>query len=147
MTVVRAVRGAIQIDRDDPEVIFADTGELLMEVIRRNGLALPDIISVFFTMTPDLGSCFPAAAVRDLGLTDIPMMCAAEIDVPNAMRRVIRLLAHINTDQPQSAIEHVYLRGAVALRPDLESRRSDVPQQPVSVPRQHRRDERRQPTW
>jgi chorismate mutase len=118
--MVRAVRGAIQIDRDDPDVILADTGTLLTEVIRRNGLATEDIISLFFTMTPDLASVFPAAAARALGLTDVPLMCAAEIGVPNAMERVIRVLAHIQTARPQSAIQHVYLRGAARLRPDLQ---------------------------
>jgi len=67
MRAVRAVRGAIQIDRDDPELIHADTGTLLVEVMRRNGLAVDDIISVLFTMTPDLASCFPAAVARTWG--------------------------------------------------------------------------------
>ncbi len=119
MRAVRAIRGAIQVDRDDPEVIFTDTGVLLSEVIRRNELAFEDIISVFFTVTPDLVSGFPAAGARGLGLTEVPMLCATEIGAPNAMERVIRLLAHIQTDRPRSAIEHVYLRGAAQLRPDL----------------------------
>lgn len=119
MTTVRAVRGAIQIERDDPELIAADTRELLHEVIRRNAIDTDDLISVVFTMTPDLASGFPAAAARALGLTDVPLLCATEIGVPNAMARVIRLLAHIHTDRPRSAIEHVYLRGAARLRPDL----------------------------
>jgi chorismate mutase len=119
MTEVRAVRGAIQVDRDDPEVIYKDTGELIREVLRRNELALDDIISLFFTVTPDLVSTFPATGARELGLTDVPMLCATEIGVPNSMQRVIRLLAHVQTKRPRSAIEHVYLRGAAKLRPDL----------------------------
>jgi chorismate mutase len=119
MTVVRAVRGAIQVDRDDPEVIVGDTGALLVEVMRRNGLEAGDIISVFFTMTPDLATEYPAAAARGLGLTEVPLLCATEIGVPDGMERVIRLLAHIHTDRPPSGVEHVYLRGAARLRPDL----------------------------
>jgi len=120
MTAVRAVRGATQVDCDDPEVILKETGDLLVEVIRRNGLGAEDIISVLFTATPDLASVFPAAAARSLlGFNEVPMLCATEIGVPNAMERVIRLLAHIQTDRPRSAIEHVYLRGAAQLRPDL----------------------------
>jgi len=119
MREVRAVRGAIQIDLDDPEVIFKDTGELLLEVMRRNELDSEDLISIFFTVTPDLISSFPAAGARGLGLTEVPMLCATEIGVPNAMERVIRLLAHVQSDRPRSAIEHVYLRGAAQLRPDL----------------------------
>jgi chorismate mutase len=120
MTAVRAVRGAIQVDRDDPEDIFTGTRTLLTEVIARNELSGEDIISVLFTMTPDLESGFPAAAARALGLTDVPLLCATEIGVRDAMQRVIRLLAHIQTDRAQSAVEHVYLRGAKRLRPDLQ---------------------------
>lgn len=116
---VRAVRGAIQVDRDDPTVIAAATAQLLTEVIRRNELDAADLISVVFTVTPDLASGFPAAAARELGLTDVPLLCATEIGVPDAMERVVRLLAHVESDRPRSAIDHVYLRGAARLRPDL----------------------------
>lgn len=116
---VRAVRGAIQVDRDDPAVIVAATAALLTEVVGRNGLGTEDFISVVFTVTPDLASEFPASAARDLGLVDVPLLCATEIPVPGALERVVRLLAHIETDRPRSAVEHVYLRGAARLRPDL----------------------------
>ncbi|OLF10336.1 chorismate mutase [Actinophytocola xanthii] len=116
---VRAVRGATQVDRDDPALIAEGTTELLTEVIGRNGLDPDDLISVVFTVTPDLTSGFPAAAARALGLTDLPLLCATEIDVPHAPRRVVRLLAHVESDRPRAAIRHVYLRGAAALRPDL----------------------------
>jgi chorismate mutase len=116
---VRAVRGAVQVDRDDPAVISAYTSELLAEIIRRNDIEADDFISVVVTMTPDLASVFPAVAARGLGLTDVPLLCATEIGVLNAMRRAIRPLAHIESDQPRSAICHVYLRGAAQLRPDL----------------------------
>jgi chorismate mutase len=122
VTAVRAVRGAIQIDRDDPDVIHAETTALLTEIMRRNDLTADDIISVVFTVTPDLASAFPAGAARDLGLTEVPLLCATEIGVPGALERVIRLLAHIQTDLPPGGIEHVYLRGAAQLRPDLTGR-------------------------
>jgi chorismate mutase len=125
VAAVRAVRGAIQIDRDDPDAIRVGTGMLLAEVMRRNDLAADDIISVLFTMTPDLASGFPATAARSLGLSEVPLLCATEIAVPDAMQRVIRLLAHVQVDRPRSAIEHVYLRGAARLRPDLLERRRD----------------------
>jgi chorismate mutase len=116
---VRAVRGAIQVDRDDPAVIVADTATLLAEVVCRNQIDTEDFISVVFTVTPDLASEFPATAARDLGLVDVPLLCATEIPVPDALERVVRLLAHIETDLPRSEIQHVYLRGATQLRPDL----------------------------
>jgi chorismate mutase len=117
--VVRAVRGAIQVDRDDPVDIMAGTRELLTEVVERNGLDETDLISIVFTLTPDLTSCFPARAARDLGLDDVPLLCATEVDVPGALPRVVRLLAHVESDRPRTAVRHVYLRGATRLRPDL----------------------------
>lgn len=119
MTAVRAIRGAIQVDRDEASLIVADTGTLLVEIMSRNGLEPDDIISLFFTMTPDLASGFPAVAARELGLVDVPLMCATEIAVPNALSRVVRVLAHVNTDLSRTDVEHVYLRGAGRLRPDL----------------------------
>jgi chorismate mutase len=117
--VVRAVRGAIQVDRDDPADIVAATRELITEVVDRNGIEPEDLISIVFTLTPDLTSCFPATAARDLGLVDVPLLCATEVAVPGALPRVVRLLAHIESDRPRSSVRHVYLRGATRLRPDL----------------------------
>ncbi|WP_243710198.1 chorismate mutase [Micromonospora sp. KC213] len=116
---VRAIRGAIQVDRDDPRDITTQTQRLLTEVMRRNELTEDDLISVFFTATPDLVSCFPAEAARRLGLTDVPLLCATEISVPGALGRVVRLLAHVRTARPRAAVNHVYLDGAARLRPDL----------------------------
>lgn len=116
---VRAVRGATQIERDDRDELLEATTELLTTVLERNGLRPEDLISVVFTATPDLRSEFPAYAARQMGITDVPLLCASEIDVPGAMPRVLRLLAHVETARPRSEIRHVYLRGAAALRTDL----------------------------
>jgi chorismate mutase len=120
---VRAVRGAVQVDRDAPAEVVAATRELLAEVVHRNELDPADLISIVFTVTPDLTSCFPAGAVRDTGLgsgfDDVPLLCATEIDVAGALPRVVRLLAHVQSDRPRSAVRHIYLRGAARLRPDL----------------------------
>ncbi|MFC6886648.1 MULTISPECIES: chorismate mutase [Actinomadura] len=116
---VRAVRGATQVDADDRDQILAATTELVTEVMSRNGLTTDDVISVVFTATPDLTAEFPALAARKLGFHDVPLLCASEIAVPHALPRVIRLMAHIETGRPRSDIQHVYLRGAVALRLDI----------------------------
>jgi chorismate mutase len=116
---VRAVRGAIQIEQDDRQEVLDATTELLTAVLERNELEPEDLISVVFTATPDVRSEFPAYAARQMGITDVPLLCASEIDVPGAMPRVLRLLAHVDTDLPRSAVRHVYLRGAAALRTDL----------------------------
>jgi len=116
---VRAIRGATQVEADDREQILEATTELVTEVMRRNGLSTDDVISVIFTATPDLTAEFPALAARKLGFHEVPLLCATELDVPHALPRVIRLMAHVETDRPRSQIQHVYLRGAVALRLDI----------------------------
>jgi chorismate mutase len=116
---VLAIRGAIQVDADDREQILAATAELVTEVMTRNALTTDDVISVIFTATPDLTAEFPALAARKLGFHEVPLLCASEIAVPHALPRVIRLMAHIQSDRPRSDVQHVYLRGATALRVDI----------------------------
>jgi chorismate mutase len=116
---VRAIRGAIQVDYNEREAIIEGASEMVRTVLERNDIDELDLISIVFTATPDLTAEFPASAARKLGLTDVPLLCATEIAVPGAMPRVLRLLAHAETDLPRTAIKHVYLRGATALRTDL----------------------------
>jgi chorismate mutase len=116
---VRAIRGAIQLDVDEREHLLASTRELVTEVLRANALDTGDLISILFTCTADVRSEFPALAARELGLGDVPLLCTIEVDVPGAMPRVVRLMAHADMDVPRRDVQHVYLRGAVALRRDL----------------------------
>lgn len=116
---VRAVRGAIQLDHDDRDHLLAGVTELIKSVLEQNGFAADDLISMLFTATPDLRSEFPALAARELGIVDVPLMCAAEIDVAGAMPRVVRLLAHVETPRSRGEIQHIYLGGATALRRDI----------------------------
>ena len=116
---VRAIRGAVQLDSDDREHMLTSTAELVSAVLERNSLAVDDLISIVFTATPDLHAEFPAVGARDLGITDVPLLCAQEIDVAGAMPRVIRILAHAETGRSKADVQHVYLRGAVALRKDI----------------------------
>jgi chorismate mutase len=104
---------------NDRAEILAGTAELVTEVMNRNDLSTDDVISVVFTATPDLTAEFPALAARKLGFQEVPLLCASEIDVPGAMPRVVRLMMYIETDKPRSAVQHVYLRGAAALRLDI----------------------------
>jgi chorismate mutase len=116
---VRAIRGAIQLDATDRDAILEGTAELVAAVMSRNDLTNDDVISVLFTVTPDLTAEFPALAARKTGFHAVPLMCATEIPVPGAMPRVVRLMAHVDTDRSRSEIQHVYLRGAAALRLDI----------------------------
>jgi chorismate mutase len=116
---VRAIRGAIQLDVDEREHLLASTRELLGQVLEANGVEVEDLISVWFTVTPDLHSEFPAVAARELGMGDVPLMCTQEMDVTGAMPRVVRIMAHVTTPLARDQVTHVYLRGAVSLRRDL----------------------------
>ncbi|MFJ9806354.1 chorismate mutase [Streptomyces wuyuanensis] len=116
---VRAVRGAVQLQRDEAGHMDEQVGELLTAILERNGLTAEDLISIWFTATPDLHSDFPAAAARGLGITDVPLICAQELDIAGAMPRVVRILAHIESELPKSEVVHVYLGAAAALRKDI----------------------------
>jgi chorismate mutase len=116
---VRAIRGAVQVDADEREAILEGTTELVSEVMTRNDLVPDDVISVIFTVTPDLTTEFPALAARKIGFQDVPLLCATEIPVPGALPRGVRLLAHVDTERSRREIQHVYLRGAAALRLDI----------------------------
>ena len=116
---VRAVRGAIQVDANERDDILKGTAELVSEVLHRNDIDPDDLISIVFTATPDLNADFPAYAARQMGLTDVPLLCTTEIAVPGSMPRVLRLMAHVETSLTRAEIRHVYLRGAAALRTDL----------------------------
>jgi chorismate mutase len=116
---VRAIRGAVQVEANERDAILEGTAELVTEVMTRNDLVTDDVISVLFTVTPDLTAEFPALAARKTGFHDVPMICATEIPVPGALPRVVRLMMHVETDRPRSEIQHVYLRGATALRLDI----------------------------
>jgi len=116
---IRGVRGATTVDANNPEAILDATRELLTMIQRENNLAAEDLAAAWFTVTRDLDAAFPAAAARDLGWDQVPLMDAQEIPVPGALPRCIRVLLLWHTDRAQDAVHHVYLRGARVLRPDL----------------------------
>jgi chorismate mutase len=115
----RGVRGATTIDRNAREDILAATRQLLALMIRTNGIEPRDVASALFTTTPDVNAEFPALAARQLGWLDVPMLCGHEMAIPGSLPMCIRVMILWNTDKAQQAIEHVYLREAKRLRPDL----------------------------
>ncbi len=118
---VRGIRGAITADSNDRKAIVDATGRLLNEIVARNAVNVEDIAAVFFTTTPDLTAEFPAAAARALGWLEVPLLCGHEMSVPARLDKCIRVMLLVNTDAGQSAIRHVYMDGAAALRPDLHA--------------------------
>ena len=119
---VRGVRGATVATEDTPECIWSATKELLLAIGGANPALNPEeLASAFFTVTEDIHSAYPALAARQLGWTQVPMLCAREIPVSESVPLCIRVLLHWNTELPSTEIHHVYLHAAACLRPDLAS--------------------------
>lgn len=118
--VTRGIRGATTVTHNAEEHILQETAVLLQEIVDRNDIKPEDICSVWITMTGDLDAAFPAKAIRQLeGWELVPLMCALEVPVQGALPLCIRFMVHVNTAKAQNEINHVYLNGAQALRPDL----------------------------
>ncbi len=116
---VRGVRGATTVHENTAEAILDATQKLLEEIVKANAIEEDDVASVIFTTTSDLNAVFPAKAGRDMGWHRTALMGAQEVDVPNGIPMCIRILVHWNTEKTLDEIQHVYMHGAMALRPDL----------------------------
>ncbi|USG63507.1 chorismate mutase [Brevibacillus ruminantium] len=120
---VRGIRGAITVEQDRKEEVVAATKELLEEMVQRNDVQPDDIASILITTTEDVKSTFPAQAARLLeGWQYVPLMCAREIPVPGSLPSCIRVMMHVNSEKSADQINHVFLREAIKLRPDLVNR-------------------------
>jgi chorismate mutase len=117
----RGIRGATTVDHNDREEILVATTELLHLMVLENNLLVEDIASASFTVTEDLDAVFPALAARQMGWNEVALICMREIPVPNSLGKCIRVLLLVNTTRGASEMQHVFIRGAVSLRPDFES--------------------------
>ncbi|HEY2300696.1 MAG TPA: chorismate mutase [Acidimicrobiales bacterium] len=116
---VRALRGATTVAQDTVEAINGRVQTLVAAMLERNGVDKDDLISIVFTATDDIHAMFPAAAARALGLGDVPLLCARELDIEGGTQLCIRVLMHLTTTRARSELHHVYLEGAKTLRDDL----------------------------
>lgn len=116
---LRALRGATTVDVDTVEQINERVVALLEEMIERNGVDHDDLVSIIFTATSDIHAGFPAAAARTIGLGDVPLLCAGELDVVGGTPRCIRVLMHLTSERSRSELRHIYHEGAIGLRDDL----------------------------
>lgn len=127
---VRGIRGATTASANDPAAIVDATEELLDELTRRNQLAVDEIAFAYFTTTPDLDAEFPAVAARRLGWLDVPMLCGHDMAVPQPNPRsvpmCVRVVLLYNTERTQREMQHAYLRGARAIKQDLDAMRSSL---------------------
>jgi chorismate mutase len=117
----RGIRGATTVDHNDREEILVATIELLRLMVLENNLLVEDIACASFTVTEDLDAVFPAQAARQIGWNEVALICMREIPVPNSLGKCIRVLLLVNTTRDASEMQHVYIRGAVSLRPEYES--------------------------
>ncbi|MEM7034307.1 MAG: chorismate mutase [Chloroflexota bacterium] len=115
----RGVRGATTIENDTAEEIIIATGELLQLIVHVNDIDMDDVASAIFTTTIDVNAAFPALAARKMGWGNVPLICAHEMTVPNSLQKCIRILLHWNTTKLAKDIQHIYIKGAKNLRPDL----------------------------
>jgi chorismate mutase len=129
--VVRAIRGATQVDVDEKEHVLALTREVVAELLESNNLTADDVISIVFSTTRDITSVAPALAARQLGLDEPALLCLQEMHVEGALPRVVRLLAHVETELPRDAVHNVYLRGTDVLRRDVPPVAEAVPAWPT----------------
>jgi chorismate mutase len=114
-----ALRGATTVDADTAEAVMGRTSELLSALLERNAVGHDQLVSIIFTSTRDLRSAFPALAARELGLGDVPLLCAGELDVIGGNPNTIRVLIHCYSALPRPSLRHVYLHDAKHLRDDL----------------------------
>jgi chorismate mutase len=117
----RGIRGATTVEHNDRDEIVSATTELLQLIVSKNDLQKEDVASAIFSLTGDLDAEFPAIAARMMGWTEVPLMCTREIPVPGSLGKCVRILLHVNTMRNQAEIQHVYIHGAVNLRPTFSS--------------------------
>ncbi len=121
--MIRGIRGAVDVAENVPDAIREATRTLLLALQESNGFRTEDVSSILFTATSDLVAEFPARAARDLGWSDVPLLCAQEIAKPDGLPRTVRVLVSVETTRRQDEIVHVYLGGTACLRPDLKGKR------------------------
>jgi chorismate mutase len=119
LMATRAIRGAIQVPANTAPDIAAGVKELMEAILSANSITPSDVISVFFTSTADLTAAFPAAACREMGFGNVPLIGSVEVDVPGALDRTVRAMLHVETQAASDQISHIYLHGAAALRRDI----------------------------
>ncbi|MCL4318329.1 MAG: chorismate mutase [Firmicutes bacterium] len=125
--MIRGIRGATTVDRDEARHILERTQELLLELAAANDVQPEEMSSICFTMTPDLHATFPAEAARKVGWQYVPVICMRELDVPHGLPKTVRVLMQVETGKSQEEIRHIYQYGAVVLREDLVKSREELP--------------------
>jgi chorismate mutase len=127
---VRGIRGATTVASNEASAIVEATAELLGQLVSQNAIEPEEVAFAYFTTTSDLDAEYPALAARQMGWVDVPLLCGQDMDVqqpnPRGVARCVRILLLYNTDRPQREMHHIYLRGAEAIKQDLDLMRVRV---------------------
>ena len=127
---VRGIRGATTATANTAEAITEATEELLRELVQLNDLDPAEIAFAYFTTTHDLNAEFPALAARRLGWLDVPLLCGHDMNVqqpnPRGVAMCVRILVLYNTPRPQATMRFAYMRGADAIKADLDYMRGSL---------------------
>lgn len=116
MSIVKGIRGATIVENNTFDSIKEATLELLDEMVSKNNIKKEKISHVIFTLTHDLNAVFPAKFAReDLGWSEVAMLCFNELDVPQSLKKCLRVLIILNCDENFKP-NFVYLKGAADLR-------------------------------
>lgn len=114
-----SIRGAITVEENTAVCILDSTKNLIKKMELENNLKKDQVISILFSATNDLNKVYPAKAARDLGYVNSGLMCFNEMAVEGSLDRCIRVMILYNSNINQEDINHIYLKGAKILRPDL----------------------------
>ena len=116
-----SIRGAITVEENTAVCILDSTKNLIKKMELENNLKKDQVISILFSATNDLNKVYPAKAARDLGYVNSGLMCFNEMAVEGSLDRCIRVMILYNSNINQEDINHIYLKGAKILRPDLSN--------------------------
>lgn len=117
--MMKAVRGATTVEKDTAEEIISSVIELVDAVFEGNGITEESAVSILFSITEDLQSINPAAALRTgkkYGL--VPLFCSQEPKSEGMMEKVVRILVTWNCEDNRATVP-CYMKRAASLRPDL----------------------------
>jgi chorismate mutase len=115
-----ALRGAVCVP-NDPAAVAEKTVRIYDLMLERNGIREGDIVSLIFSVTEDIDTKNPAAALRENGRgQDISLFSVQEPHIQNSLPGVIRLMLHCYMEE-NIPPRHVYIEGAESLRPDRTS--------------------------
>lgn len=116
-----AVRGAVQISQDQPELISDGVFRMVSGILDLNHLLIEDLVAIHFTVTKDLVSLNPATGLRKSGYVDVPLFCSQEPEYAGGLERCVRVLVFFAAKEKYSPAP-LYLDGAEKIRPDLYPR-------------------------